>query len=204
MSRDPDKSNSSSGCIPGWRKEVESFRTDSLFWHGVWKSAGRPNVGPLYFFMTKSRNSYHYAVRRAKRNSEFTRASKLFEASVTGDIDLLKEMKNIQGCGKSFADLPENVAGANGEEEIVEKFRQVYGALYSSSDSSAEMTLLKSKLKDLINPDSSNEALKISGDTVKKAAGLMKKGKSDVSDGFTTDAILMNCLNTLQLCTGAG
>ena len=156
----------------------------------MWKSAGRPNTGPLYFFMSKSRNSYHYAIRRAKRNEEFTRASKLFEASLAGDADLLKEMKNMKGGGKTFADLPENVAGANGEDEIVEKFCQVYGALYSSSDSADEMAVLKAKLRDLINPESVNEVFKISGATVKKAAGMMKKGKSDVSDSFTTDAIV--------------
>ena len=62
----------------------------------------------------------------------------------------------------------------------MEKFRQVYGALYSSSDSSAEMNVIKEKLRGLINPESANEALRISGSIVKKAAGLMKKGKSDV------------------------
>ena len=82
--KNPEKSSSKSGCIPGWHEEIEPYRTDSLFWHGVWKSAGRPNTGPLYFFMSKSRNSYHYAIRRAKRNEEFTRASKLFEASLAG------------------------------------------------------------------------------------------------------------------------
>ena len=188
--KNSEKSSSKSGCIPGWHEEIEPYRTDSLFWHGVWKSAGRPNTGPLYFFMSKSRNSYHYAIRRAKRNEEFTRASKLCEVSLAGDADLLKEMKNMKGGGKTFADLPENVAGANGEDEIVEKFRQVYGALYSSSDSADEMAVLKAKLRDLINPESVNEVFKISGATVKKAAGMMKKGKSDVSDSFTTDAIV--------------
>ena len=60
-----------------------------------------------------------YAVRRAKVGSNLTKAKKLFEASLSSDIDLLKEMKNIRK-GKGQDD---NVAGANGEEDIVEKFR---------------------------------------------------------------------------------
>ena len=79
--------------------------------------------------MTKSRNQYHYAVRRGKLKENLVRATKLFEASVTEETDLLKEMKKIKLGGKHTADLPENVAGANGEEEIVEKFRYVYSAL---------------------------------------------------------------------------
>ena len=177
-------------CRPGWSESVEPFRTDSLFWHGVWRSAGKPNTGPLYFFMTKSRSQYHYAVRRVKQKEKLIRATKLFEASVTGEVDLLKEMKNIKVGGNSTADLPENVAGANGEDEVVEKFRQVYSALYSSSDSSAEMTRIKAKIRDLISHDSVEEVFKITGETVKKAAKLMKKGKADVSQSFTTDAIL--------------
>ena len=31
-----------SGNMPGWREEVEPVRKDSMFWHAVWQSAGRP------------------------------------------------------------------------------------------------------------------------------------------------------------------
>ena len=42
----------------------------------------------------------------------------------------------------------------------------------------------------MISVDSLQEVMKITGDTVKHAAIMMKKGKSDVTDGFTSDAIL--------------
>ena len=42
----------------------------------------------------------------------------------------------------------------------------------------------------LINQNSINEVNKITGDTVKAAAGLMKAGKADVSEGYSSDAIL--------------
>jgi hypothetical protein len=92
--------------------------------------------------MTQSRNQYHYAVRRAKTGSDLTKAKKLFEASLSSDIELLKEMKNIRR-GKGQDDLPDNVAGANGEEEIVEKFREVYQAVFNSAGSSAELETIK-------------------------------------------------------------
>jgi hypothetical protein len=114
----------------------------------------------------------------------------LFEASLSGDIDLLKEMKTIK-CGKKVsAELPDNVAGANGDREIVEKFREVYQALYNSAGSQVEMDKIKAKLSDMIRADSMGEVNKVTGAVVKEAAGLMKAGKSDVSEGFTSDAIL--------------
>ena len=44
---DPDKNCPVTKAIPGWRAQVEPFREDSLFWHGIWLSAGRPNKGVL-------------------------------------------------------------------------------------------------------------------------------------------------------------
>ena len=82
------------------------------------------------------------------------------------------------------------MAGANGESEIVEKFREVYQALYNSAGSQVEMDKIKAKLSDMIRADSMGEVNKVTGAVVKEAASLMKAGKSDVSEGFTSDAIL--------------
>ena len=46
----------SGGNIPGWNEEVEPFRQDSLFWHEVWISAGKPNTGQLYIWKNHTRN----------------------------------------------------------------------------------------------------------------------------------------------------
>ena len=94
-----DKSGFKSGCVPGWNEEVGPFREDADFWHAVWLSAGRPNHGQLHVAMARSRNLYHYAVRRAKRNADYLKAKKLFEASMVGDVQLLKEMKRVRSGG---------------------------------------------------------------------------------------------------------
>ena len=178
------------GNIPGWNEEVEPFREDALFWHSIWASTGRPNSGELHSYMSKTRNQYHYAVRRLKLQSNLTRAKKLFEASLNSDMDLLKEMKLVKKGKSGGIELPDNVAGADGEEEIVEKFREVYQALYNSAESSAEMMEIKAKLAEMISIGSVDEIMKITGEKVKEAAGLMKAGKADVTGGFTSDAIL--------------
>ena len=151
----------------------------------------RPNVGWLHDTMTKWKRQYHYAVRRAKGKSSHVRAVKLFEAAMAGDMDLLLEMKKIRngGCGKKN-ELPDNVANADGEEEIVDKFREVYAALYSSAGSEADMVSLKEKVKHLIGVDSVQEVARVTGSVVKAAALDMKPAKGDVTGGFSSDAIL--------------
>ena len=49
--------------------------------------------------MARSRNLYYYAVRRAKRNADYLKAKKMFEASMVGDVQLLKEMKRVRSGG---------------------------------------------------------------------------------------------------------
>ena len=108
--------NAQSGSLPGWG-EVKPFQEDARFWHSLWRSAGKPNRGAIYSFMADTRNKFHYAVRRARKNADLVRAKRLFEASEVGCMDLLKEMKDIRNGGKGkCSDLPDNVAGANGEE----------------------------------------------------------------------------------------
>ena len=116
-----------------------------------------------------------------------------FEASEVGCMDLLKEMKEIRNGGKSTccSDLPDNVAGANGEEEIVSKFREVYSTLYNSWSSEEEMVDIKRKVSDLAKSESSaEEVMKMTGQIVRKAARKMKPAKADVSGSFTSDALM--------------
>ena len=107
--------------MPGWREVVSPLQKDSVFWHSVWQSAGRPANGELYHVMRSTRAKYHTAIRKVRRAADRIKAQKLFEASTSGGSDLFKEMKKSHG-GKHSPGLPENVAGANGEEEICKKF----------------------------------------------------------------------------------
>ena len=111
----PNKSGITPGCVPGWLEEVQPFREDANFWHSTWLSAGKPNRGDLHVAMARSRNLYHYAIRRAKRNADLLKAKKLFEASVVSDMQLVEEMKKVRSGGGGADELPDNVAGAEGE-----------------------------------------------------------------------------------------
>ena len=176
--------------IPGWQT-VEPFRKQAVYWYGVWVKERRPTTGWLHDTMLKWKRQFHYAVRRAKGKSNRVRAEKLFEAAMTGDMNLLKEMKKIRnGGGGKKVDLPGNVANADGEEEIVDKFREVYAALYSSAGSEEDMENLKVRVQHMIGNNSVQEVSKVTGLVVKQAALNLKPGKGDVTGGFCSNAII--------------
>ena len=184
--------NCQSSSIPGWQEQVLPFQEDARFWYSVWRSAGRPDHGALHDIMARTRNRYHYSVRRARKNAHYVRAKKIFEASEAGNIDLLQEMKRIRNGGARVSpDLPDNVAGANGVEEIVNKFREVYSKLYNSWGSEKQMVDVKKRVSELIDSENSvQEVFKLTGQVVKKAVLKMKPSKADVSEGFTSDSLL--------------
>lgn len=175
---------------PGWNEEVEPFRQEARYWYRVWLKEGRPNNGWLHATMSRKRTQYHYAVRRLRKKSDKIKAEKLFVASMEGDINLLNEMKKIR-CGvDSSTELPDTVDGANGQEEIVDKFRTVYSSLYNSAGTQEEMANLHEKVSQLIRVDSVIEVNKVTGLKVKEAVSLMKPMKGDISGGFTSDALI--------------
>ena len=185
-------STAKSGCkaIPGWTEEVEPFRMESMYWQRVWLAEGRPSHGWLHATMVKKRTQYHYAVRRLKRKADLIRAGKLFVASMESDLHLLKEMKAIKGGNLCQTELPDTVGGANGQEEVVEKFKEVYSLLYNSAESESEICDLMAKVTYLIQADSLGEIKRVTAERVKEAVGLLKPRKGDVSGGFTSDALI--------------
>ena len=63
-------------------RDVKPQRNDAIFWHGLWKCAGRPTTGQLFEKMKHSWNEYHYAVRRKEQKAEALYAAQLIEAAV--------------------------------------------------------------------------------------------------------------------------
>ena len=155
--------------------------------HRQWQELGRPSTGPVHMAMVRSRTQYHHSIRRIRRKEQELRSRKLLEAAMAGDINLLKEMKKVRGKGAEN-DLPETVEGAENEDSIAEKFKEVYEALYNSAETTTET--LKTKIKAMVNEDSIIEVNMITGEVVKAATSKLKPQKSDVSGGYTSDCLL--------------
>ena len=91
-----------------------------------------------------------------------------------------------QNGKKKGGSLPECVEGADTPIDIVDKFKEVYKALYNSVPS--DINKLKEQL--VLDSDASFEVNRVTGAIVKEAACRLKPGKSDVSGGYTSDALL--------------
>ena len=177
--------------IPGWSTEVEPYRLIATSCHRAWLAAGKPRQGEVHTARLQSHAQFRYAVRRVKRASKLHRARGLFGAAMVGDIELMKEMKRLRTGKGPMEELADTVDGVTGENEVAGKFKEVYEALYNSSSSVNEMTTIKMKIQELIQvEDNEHEVSKVTADIVKQAVCMMKPHKMDVSQGFSSDAIL--------------
>ena len=63
--------NSNSKSMPGWKVYVEPYQKKAQFWYAIWLSAGKPINTELHRIMKKTKNTFHYQIRRCRRVDEF-------------------------------------------------------------------------------------------------------------------------------------
>ena len=114
-----------------------------------------------------SRNKYHYIIRKVKKQASNIQTDKLLTAASNGDAELIKEMKNIKGGKKQGQSLPDTVEGAEGPDEILDMFREVYKNLYNSAESIEAINKIKYNINERIGVDSVQEVNKITGEILK-------------------------------------
>ena len=177
--------------LPGWTTEVEPFCKASKLAYKRWTDAGKPRNGPLLADKLRSHALFRHAVKRVKRCDKLSKAKGLFNAAMSGDLDLFKEMKRVKSGGGQMEEMADTVDGSTGEEEIAGTFAKIFNTLYNSSESNAEMEEIQRKLQELVRvEDSVGEVEKVTEALVKKAVGTLKSQKMDVSQGFSSDALL--------------
>ena len=134
---------------------------------------------------------YRHAVRRVKRASQLHQAHGLYNAAMAGDIELMKELKRVKSGKGEVDDLASMVDGVSGDTNVANKFKEVFEALYNSAGSQAGMEAVQARIKELlVKEDSKSEVEKVTTEVVKQAALMMKPHKMDVSQGFSSDALL--------------
>ena len=176
--------------VAGWNKEVRELQINSNYCYRAWLADGKPNQGTIHKAKLRAHSLYMQAIRRVKRNIKRYEAEALLEAAMKGDVNLMREMKRVR-TGKSAAEeLPSEVEGAQGEEEIANKFKEVYEVLYNSAQSEEEMEALKLKIQGILEVGAKSEVDKLTGEVVKEAVTRMKPHKLDVSQGWSSDSLL--------------
>ena len=170
-------------CTAGWKVYVEPFQENARFWHAVWNSAGRPINSELHRIMKRTRNKYHYQVRKCKRVENFIKNQKIVENCLDNDMDLFAEIKR-QRANDNEDDV--TIDGSSGKD-IPEKFAEVYSELFNRCNDDEKIAEMKVKLNTSISQADWVEIEKINSVTIKDAIDKIKSNKSDPLHDFSSD-----------------
>ena len=183
--------------VPGWSETVQPFKEDAHFWHQVWVSNGKPLHGEEHKMMKKTRNIYHYQVRKCKKAEDSIRKNKLLNSCLNGDCgDLFKEIKAIRRTKQVVAT---SIDGVN--ENVPDHFKDIYGKLYNSVDDVENMTRVSSEVEEKITSLTIKDVMKVTPEVVKTAADKLKPGKSDPVYTFSSDCIKVDSKQLVILLT---
>ena len=170
--------------MPGWSEFIQPFKENAFFWHKVWQSAGRPINTQLHNIMKRTRNIYHFHVRKCKKAENCIRRNKLLDACLNGNGEVFKEIKKLR---KSAPVIASSMDGK--KENIGEHFKDVYEDLYNSVDDKENVENLLEEVNNGINFTHVHDVKKVTPDLVKEAVKHLKDGKSDPVHAFSSDCI---------------
>ena len=133
--------------------------------------------------MKKTKNTFHYQIRRCRRVEEFIKDLKIIENCLESDGDLLNEIKKQRSSG---AEDDVTIDGASGKD-IPNEFAEVYKELYNRENDEAEVNSILNNINLELNENSLNDVNKINTITIKEALSKVKPNKSDPSWDFSLD-----------------
>ena len=172
--------------IMDWKKTVQPFRENAMFWHAVWISAGRTINTALHQVMKRTRNIYHYQIRKARRMTECIRKNTLLDACINNNGDIFKEIRKLRRTQPTVSSV---IDGNN--INIESHFAKVYEKLYNSVDDAENLSRIHKRLNDSINEDSIKEVNKITPKLIQLAISKLKNDKTDPVLQFSS-----NCLKS--------
>ena len=169
--------------IPGWNDVVRPFNENANFWSAVWKSAGKPLNNELHKIMKRTRNIYHYAIRKCKRATEYIKKEKLLNSCISGQNNVFDEIRKMRRTGDN---IPVKIDGC---DKPAERFGEVYKELYNSAGDSVEMNKLLNVINSKISHDDLIEVDRVTTDVISDAIKGIRSNKNDPVFTFNSDCI---------------
>ena len=171
--------------IPNWKDDIQPFKDTAMFWNAVWQSAGRPLNTVLHNIMKRTRNVYHFHIRKNKRMINTMKRNNILRACFADNqLDIFSEIRKMRRCTHSVATT------IDGESENIPKhFANIYNELYNSVSDQAEVQKLYIMLTERIGESSLFEVRKVTPDVVSEAIEHIKAGKNDPVLCFNSDCI---------------
>ena len=178
--------NHSGGQVAGWNEFVKPYQDEAKFWFSIWTSYGRPQNNEIHHMMRSSKNQYHFAVRRAKKNESIIRKEKFLEQCLNNDTNsIFKDLKK----SRTMVQRPTNIDGVTGSNNIANNLKDVYSELYNSHNDKSEINEIMHRINESVLEGDISEVNKITPSLIKATINRMKSGKNDVSFDFRSDAL---------------
>jgi hypothetical protein len=191
-------------CIPsrskkkaaGWSTYVSHHQEESIFWHKIWLSSGRPRTGWVQDIRKKTRAQYKRISRWILRNQGKLSADRMAQAlSENNSRDLWGEVKKLKGGSYAQPRVVDEVEGA---KDVCELFRQKYEDMYSSvSFNEHEMNALLNDVSCNVDVYCKTGKCKnhhvMHVNDVQYAVNKLKPGKSDANVDLSSDNFIYAC-----------
>ena len=164
--------------IPMWNRVAKEKRDQSLFWHNLWISCGKPKTGHVYNIMKSTRLKYHLEVRTLKRHDKNLR-KQIFAEKVlhNNNRKFWTEVKKIDSGSKP---LPATMDGKSDPRDICDIFKRKYSDLYSSCLTSEDtMRDINMRIKNSTSGESSLVYCNTKVKDIKYAFSKLKGNKND-------------------------
>ena len=170
--------------VPGWVDIVRPFQEDAKFWDAVWKSAGKPLNTVLHTIMKKTRNQYHYAIRKCKRASEYLKKEKLLNSSLLqGNKNIFDEIRKMR---KTNDNTPSKIDGC---DDPAQRFSEVYRKLFNSTQDTIETDEILADVNATIEESDLKDVDLVTTDLVTNVISEIKSNKNDPVFAFNSDCI---------------
>ena len=170
--------------ILNWNVEVQPFKDKAFFWHAVWVSAGRPVNTVLHHVMKRTRNVYHYRIRKSRRAAECIKKNTLLDACINDKGDIFKEIKKLRKSPPTVASSIDGISN-----NIDGHFANIYEKLYSAIDDSDDLLRIANHLEMKIDPGSMIDVERITPSIIKEAISKLKNDKTDPLYQFNSECM---------------
>lgn len=171
-------------AIPCWKEEVQPFKEDALFWHAIWLSAGKPLNTQLHMIMRRTRNIYHYQIRKCKNMVNILKKNTLLNACLQNNGDIFSELRRLRYTKDAN---PNTIDGI--QDNVQNHFADIYSKLYNSFDDQEKVKCLYNQINQKITSCTLHEVLKVTPSVVEEAVGHLKRDKKDPISDIISDYI---------------
>ena len=133
--------------------------------------------------MKRTRNAYHYAVRKCKKAAEHIKRTKLLENCMAGGNDVFDELRKMRQVRS------EPPAVIDGNSKPSERFADVYGQLYNSVDDQDDVQVITYEVESHINSNSLSDVEKVTEHLIADVIREIKSNKKDPVFTFNSDCM---------------